>query len=124
MISPNAVEKLKDSKQRSVKEIIADIDDAIKRVHGWYPWEDAIIDYELPVHTRNRVANMYINAGWKYVYHHTSSENLERPGLTAFKFSMEPLDKKYVRGMYVVTEKAETSDRGPMMVVGKDDTNE
>lgn len=106
MISPQQAENLSDSKQRSVTEIISDIDDGMKRVHGWYPWEEAIIDYELPLHTRNRIANMYVNAGWKYVYHHTSSENLERPGLTVFRFSMTPLDKNYVRRMYTVTEKS------------------
>lgn len=78
------------------------IDTSIKRFHGWYPWEEAIIDGELSVSVRNELAQRYKAAGWKYVYHQTSSENGERAGLTAFKFSENELDNKYVNNYYKI----------------------
>lgn len=102
MISPNEAKNLGGTKQRGILEIVADVDDGINRVHGWYPWEEAILPYDLPLHTRNRIANMYLRVGWKFVYHHTATENLTRPGLTIFRLSMKPLSPELVRRMYAV----------------------
>lgn len=102
MIKPSDIDKLSNHKW-SVTAVIQDVDKEIKHTHGWYPWEEAMLDYEVPLHTRNRVAEQYVKAGWKYVYHHTSSENLEQPGLTVFRLSTEPLDRKYIRRFHTVT---------------------
>ena len=75
----------------NIDEIIVKIDESIKRYHGWYPWESAIIEGELSLTIRNEIAQSYKDAGWKYVEHETSSENGERPGLTSFRLSMNPL---------------------------------
>lgn len=42
---------------------------------------------EYPIHVRDLIAKRYMEHGWKYAYHITSSENGERPGLTVFTFS-------------------------------------
>lgn len=79
-----------------------EIDDSIKSFHGWYKWEEAIIDGEYPINVRNTIGQKYKEAGWNYVYHITSSEHGDRPGLTRFIFSTEKPDDKVVRGFYIV----------------------
>lgn len=51
---------------------------------------------------RTAIGLRYREAGWNYVYHITSSEHGDRPGLTHFIFSMERLDCKVVGGFYIV----------------------
>lgn len=68
------------------------IDASIAKFHGWYPWEYAILYNEYAVVLRDAIAKRYLKAGWNYVYHGTSSENGERPGLTSFSFSMDPIE--------------------------------
>lgn len=76
----------------NIEAIIIDIDKEIKKNHGHYPYEEAILGKEYTQAVRNEVAHKYREAGWKYVIHRTSSENGERPGLTHFKLSMTPID--------------------------------
>lgn len=90
MISPKDLELVEKLKVNYDK-IIVEIDNSITARHGWHPWEEAIIHSEYPVSIRNEIAKRYSNAGWNHVYHLTSSENGERPGLTNFMFSMEDL---------------------------------
>jgi hypothetical protein len=82
---------INDLENANIDLLIEKIDESIKRFHGWYPWESALIEDELPLVVRNEIAQAYKDAGWKYVEHQTSSENDERPGLTSFRLSMEPL---------------------------------
>lgn len=70
--------------------------------HGNYDYELAMIDDESPVELRNAVAKKYKEAGWKYVYHRTSSENGERPGLTSFIFSERELEHCIVKDYHTV----------------------
>ncbi len=94
MLGPNDMKNHYD-----MDKVITDIDESMKGYHKWYSWEQAVIDYELPVEFRNEIAKKYIEAGWKYVYHITTSENNERAGLTAFKFSEKPVssdDRSFV----------------------------
>ena len=60
-----------------------------------HPWVDIIIDEEIPLAARNVLAKKYKDAGWYYVYHRTSSENGERPGLTRMIFTTESTDPKF-----------------------------
>lgn len=101
MIRPEEIENMD---EYDLSEIEKQIDAGIKSRHGWYPWEEATLYNEYPVAVRNRIAARYTANGWKYVYHCTSSENGEKPGLTNFKFSMEQLDDKYVKSSYCVSE--------------------
>ena len=78
------------------------IDKSIRSFHKWYPWEEAIIDGELSIEVRNKISQKYKDAGWDYVYHRTSSENGERPGLTSFKFSKTKLEDKYIQRYHMV----------------------
>lgn len=95
MIGPNELYKLDDHDNKySIKDMIQDIDRNMKRFHRWYPWEQSIIDYEVSKSMRNRIAQEYIKAGWRYVYHATTTERNERPGLTIFLFSMDKLEGK------------------------------
>jgi hypothetical protein len=89
-LSPEQVNELKD-KMCNIEDVEKEIDNSILLFHGSYSWEEAIISGELPVETRDEIAQHYINAGWKYVYHNTSSELGERPGLTSFKFSNDAI---------------------------------
>lgn len=79
------------------EELEKAIDDSIRSYHGWYPWEEAIIQGEYSVEVRNIMGKKYKDAGWKHVYHQTSSENGERAGLTAFKLSNSPLKDEYIK---------------------------
>ena len=67
------------------------VDEQIKKNHGLYNWEEAILDVEYPVQVRDTIAKRYIAAGWNVVYHQTSRENGERPGLTVFTLSQQPV---------------------------------
>lgn len=96
MLTPNEVTHI-DILDINYEVIENKIDNSIKRFHGTYPWEYAIVDGELPLAARNAIAKKYYDAGWKHVYHHTSSENGEKYGLTSFIFSTTPIDEKYVQ---------------------------
>lgn len=98
MITPKELEEL----NMKLDELEKKIDRSIKNYHGWYKWEEAIIDGEYPVNARNAIGQKYKEAGWNYVYHITSSEHGDRPGLTRFIFSTEKPDDKVVRGFYIV----------------------
>lgn len=87
----------------NMKEIEYDIDNSMKSFHGWRSFEQAIIDGEYPVEVRNIISTMYVKAGWNYVYHKTSSENGERPGLTQFYFSVKKLDDEITKGFHMVS---------------------
>lgn len=92
MILPEELNSEKNLDPRMMEKMEREIDKSIREFHNWYQWEMAIIEGEYPLDIRNVMAKKYHDAGWKYVYHQTSSENGERPGLTCFKFSMKPLD--------------------------------
>lgn len=77
-----------------------EIDKSILCFHGWYPWEYALIDEEYPTNIRNAIAENYKRVGWNYIYHRTSSEHGDKPGLTSFIFSTEPLDDRYIAGYH------------------------
>ena len=88
MLGPN------DMKSKvNMDELISKIDESMNKFHEWYPWESAVIEGEPSVDIRNEIAIKYIEAGWNYVYHDTTSENGERAGLTGFKFSSKPIEK-------------------------------
>ena len=78
---------------KTLLDIEKAIDESIKQFHGWYRYECAIISGEYSIETRNAIGKRYKDAGWKYVYHQTSSENGERAGLTSFIFSNIKLTK-------------------------------
>lgn len=90
MITPEEAKKIV-NKRYNLDTIEGIIDREIRENHGQYPWEDVIMDEELPISIRDELAKRYARAGWEYVYHHTSGENEEKPGLTEFMFSMEPI---------------------------------
>lgn len=80
--------------ESNVNKMITSIEKAIKGCR-LYSWIDAIIDGEFPLNDRNEVAKRYIDeGGWYGVFHQTSSENGERPGLTDFElFTPESYEK-------------------------------
>lgn len=94
MITPNDLKNI-ELKKTDFEKLEAEIDESIKSFHGWYPWEEAIIQGEYSVEVRNEIAKKYKENGWKYVYHQTSSENGERAGLTNFKFSNKELEDEH-----------------------------
>ena len=90
MITPNQAEQLKNEKYNYDK-LESEIDESIKRHSGFYPYETASLMDELPVDVRNNIAKRYYDAGWNYIYHRTSGENNEKPGITTFIFSQTPV---------------------------------
>ena len=98
MITPKELEE----RDMKLDKLEKEIDSSIKSFHGWYKWEEAIIDGEYPVNIRNAIGQKYKEAGWNYVYHITFSEHGGRSGLTRFIFSTEKLDDKVVCGFYIV----------------------
>lgn len=85
-----------------VDGLIYKIDKNLKKFHGWYPWESALLEEELPLEIRNEIAIKYLKAGWIYVYHITTSENGERAGLTSFHLSQSPIETD--SRMFLVTK--------------------
>lgn len=59
------------------------------RENPLYEWIELIIDGDYSIKLRNIVSEYYIKAGWDTIYHQTSKENGERPGLTSFVFLTE-----------------------------------
>lgn len=97
MLGPNDLKSKLD-----IQELVYQIDESMKRFHEWYPWESAVIEGEPSVDVRNEIAIKYIQAGWNYVYHNTTSENGERAGLTGFEFSNTPLEKPNPNAFLVI----------------------
>ena len=106
MLGPDAVRKMKREKDfKDMGAFIAKIDAEIEKDIKIWNREgarvEAIITGEPSVELRNEIARCYVDeAGWGYVYHRTSSENGECPGLTHFIFSEEPLPEKEVKGWH------------------------
>jgi len=90
MITPNDIREI-EIEQCDFDKLEKDIDNSIKSNHGIYAGEEALLDKEYPLSVRNEIGKRYMENGWKYVYHRTSSENGERPGLTSFIFSEVPV---------------------------------
>lgn len=101
MISPKDIIKIENEKV-DIDKLIEEIDESIKSFHGWYIWEFALIEHDLSVEIRNKIAKKYIEAGWNYVYHQTSKENGERPGLSSFMFSTTKIEEEYVKNKVCV----------------------
>jgi hypothetical protein len=91
MITPAELKQY-EIENANIEAIIIDIDTKIKKNHGNFPYEEAILMKEYSQAIREEIARRYREAGWKYVTHRTSSENGERPGLTHFNLSMSPID--------------------------------
>ena len=94
MISPNEIENID---MNIINKLEKEIDESIKQFHTWYPWERAIIIGEYSVQIRNAIGRKYVDAGWNYVYHRTSSEHGEAPGLTSFIFSTTEIEPRYLK---------------------------
>ena len=58
-------------------------------------WVEVIIDGDYSTTVRNEAAKDFIRAGWKKIYHRTSAENGERPGLTRFALLTEETVEKW-----------------------------
>lgn len=101
MIKPEDIKTL-DLQKYNLDKIETAIDESIKQYHGWHPWEYALLDAEYPTTIRDELAKRYVNNGWKYVYHRTTSEDNQRPGLTSFMFSMVSLDEKYTKNYHYI----------------------
>lgn len=106
MLSPAAVRKIKKEKEfKDIGTYINKIDAEIRKdIEVWNregTRVEAIIWGEPSLELRDEIARCYIvDAGWGYVYHQTSSENRERPGLTHFIFTEEPLPEKEVKNWH------------------------
>lgn len=98
MIYPNELDDYNVNYNKLEKEI----DNSIKECHGMNEYEQAFVKGEYPVNMRNTIAQKYKNAGWKYVYHITSSEVGGPNAVSMFIFSMKKLDGEDVLGYYIV----------------------
>ena len=96
MITPYEFEKLQAVK--NVDKYIQEIDKKIEEYaeKNMYPWVEIVLEKELSLHERNCVAKEYQMAGWQTVYHHTSSEIGENPGLTTFVFLTEATEDAFI----------------------------
>jgi hypothetical protein len=106
MLSPDAIRKMKREKEFKdmgmyIQKIDAEMRQDVELWHREGSRVEAIIEGEPSLELRNEIARCYIDeAGWGYVYHQTSSENGERPGLTHFIFTEEPMPEKIVKGWH------------------------
>lgn len=87
MISPNQINAACSNQYDNIVAIEKEIDRQIIMNHGDFPYEYAIINAVLSIQQRNYIKHKYMEGGWAYVYHRTSDENKELPGLTTFIFS-------------------------------------
>lgn len=97
MITPKALE---DFEVEGLKydDLEKEIDKSIRDHHGEFPWDHALVKKNLSMVAREVLARRYLGAGWKYVYHRTSTLNDETPGVTSFVFSMTPLMAGCIEG--------------------------
>ena len=100
MITPDDIKNL-DLLKVNLDQLEEEIDKSIKLYHGWYPYEYASITEDLQRSVRDVLALRYKLAGWKFVYHTTTSEIGERPGLTSFIFSMYELNSDDIKGYHL-----------------------
>lgn len=100
MIRPDDLKQM-EIDQCDFEQLEKDIDEKIKENHGNYKWEEAIIDKEYPLSVRNEIGKRYMENGWNYVYHQTSSENDEKPGLTSFALSEVPVEHLENNARYI-----------------------
>ena len=80
------VDKLINEIEEKMKELIKCAERNHQRIRS--PMT-VIVSHEYSNDVRQRVAEKYLEAGWERVIHSTSSENGERPGLTAMNFYWE-----------------------------------
>lgn len=99
MITPVEAKQISIDKA-NIEKIISDIDASIKNYHGWYPWEEAIIDGEYPNNVMDAVLEKYFDAGWKFIFWNRSSEQGERPGLTSIMFSTSKIETQYINNKH------------------------
>ena len=104
MITPNDVKQISIDKSE-VNRIIDSIDNSIKNYHGWYPWEEAVIEGEYPNNVMETILEKYFDAGWKFIYWNRSSEQGERSGLTGIKFSTTKIESKYIKNEHQFVKK-------------------
>ena len=83
---------------KNVDKYIAEIDKKIEEYaeKNMYPWVEIILEKELSMNERNCISKEYKAAGWMAVYHNTSSENGENPGLTTFVFLTEETESIFL----------------------------
>ena len=79
------------------EEYIRQLDEELLKNEPMFEWFEASIQGELPIVLRNAIAEEYVKSGWHKVYHHTTSENGERPGLTCFVFLTEDTESMFDR---------------------------
>lgn len=93
MISPEDLDLIaKDDRfPELARNLESEIDGGLQTQHGTYPYEVAMIKGEYPLEVREAVAQKYHEGGWDNVYHQTSSEVGELPGLTCFILSKHEL---------------------------------
>ena len=74
-----------------IDNLVKQIDEKLKLAseHRFYKWFEVTIAGEYPAEVRNEIASRYIDAGWSTIFHQTTTENGERPGLTYFAFLTE-----------------------------------
>lgn len=101
MLGPNEMKEIT-RMDYDIDGLIYKMDKSLKNFHGWYPWESALLDEELPFEIRNEIAIKYLKVGWIYVYHITTSENGECAGLTSFHLSQSPIETD--SRMFLVTK--------------------
>lgn len=84
----------RDKEEYELQSIIDKIDENMSVNHGEHFYEEATIKLQLPLIVRNSLAKAYLQAGWKYVYHITSTEAGEKfYNSTTFIFSMYDVKK-------------------------------
>ena len=82
-------------KKDSVVEKINEALDTYVSDPTYVEWVEVIIEGDYSTTVRNEAAKEFIKSGWKKVYHRTSSENGERPGLTRFVLLTEDTVEKW-----------------------------
>lgn len=95
MITPVEAKQISIDKA-NIEKIISDIDSSIKNYHGWYPWEEAVIDGEYPNNVMDAILEKYFDVGWKFIFWNRSSEQGERAGLTNIMFSTSKIAPQYI----------------------------
>lgn len=96
--------RMKFTKSKVLKIAIKEINKYMKKAHGLFSFcELAVINDDLPLDFRNRIAQIYLKKGWKYVYHITKEEmneaikkdkldiKIEEKNTTSFLFSQKEI---------------------------------
>lgn len=101
MLTPKDMVKLEDEKFPE-EDVVLRIDEEIRQNFGKRSYQQAWLDFVVPLRIREKIAAKYCRCGWKYVYHIAGNEKSTTFDKTFFYFNQEPIEEYDIEKFYLV----------------------